>query len=290
MQVAAKRESPLQRHSIAAYFFLTYAVSWVGAFLVAAPHLIHGESVPKTTGLLMFPVMLLGPACVGIFLTGKIDGKIGLQNLRFRMCRFSFPAQWYAVLLIPPALVLAVLFGLKYFVSPIFTPNIFLAGIAFGCVAGFVEEIGWSGYAFPKLRVRFGGVKASILLGLLWGTWHLPVIDYLGTAVPHGPFLFRYFLVFVAAMTAIRILIGWLYVHTGSVLIAQCMHASSTASLVIFSPTSVTSGQETFWYTIYALTLWLTVAIVLVTRGRRSLNPDKAAPARMKIIGKHSSV
>lgn len=272
MHVAVKRESLLHRYPIAVYFLLTYVVSWMGAFLVAAPHLLRHQAIPKTAGMLMFPAMLLGPCIVGIVLTGAMDGRPGLRNLRSRMGRMHFQARWYAAFLIPPALVLTVLLFLRSCVSPVFTPNFWLVGIAFGCVAGFVEEIGWMGFAFPKLRARAGGLTASILLGLLWGIWHFPVIDYLGTATPHGAYLFRYFMAFIAAMTAIRVLICWLYVHTESVLIAQLMHASSTACLVIFSPTAVTAAQETFWYAIYAIALWVVVAIILLACGPSALN------------------
>ena len=272
MQAAAQRESQLQQSPIAAYFLLTYAVSWLAAFLVAAPYLLRQQAIPKTAGLLMFPAMLLGPCGVGIFLTRVLDGRGGLRNLDARMRRLRFPARWYAALLIPPALVLTVLLSLRFYVSPIFTPNFFIAGLVFGCVAGFAEEIGWTGYVFPKLRHRMGGLKASLVLGLLWGLWHFPVIDYLGTATPHGRFLFSYFLAFIAAMTAMRVLIGWVYVHTESVLLAQWMHASSTASLVIFSPMAATAGQETCWYAVYAIVLWMTVSIILLTHGRGAVN------------------
>jgi uncharacterized protein len=151
-----------------------------------------------------------------------------------------------------PAVILAVLFGLKIFVSPVFAPNHFWIGVAFGCVAGFFEEIGWMGYAFPKMQLKRSPLPGAILLGLLWAVWHLPVVDYLGTATPHGTYWLPYFLAFATAMTAMRVLISWMYVHTKSVLLTQLLHASSTSSLVIFSPGHATAAQETLWYAIYA--------------------------------------
>lgn len=140
MQIAVKSGSLLQHYPIAAYFILTYAVSWLGAFLVAAPHAMRHEAVPKAAGLLMFPVLLLGPCCVGIFLTGATDGRSGLKYLGSRMRRVRFPAQWYAALLIPPILVPAVLLFLRFFVSSNYRPNFFLGGIVFGCLAGFFRR------------------------------------------------------------------------------------------------------------------------------------------------------
>src|SRR5437764_1409563 len=71
--------------------------------------------------------------------------------------------------------------------------------MGFGIPAGFLEEIGWTGYAFPNMCRRLSLLTAGILLGLLWGFGHLPVIDFLGTATAHGRYLFPYFLAFVAA-------------------------------------------------------------------------------------------
>jgi CAAX protease family protein len=148
-------------------------------------------------------------------------------------------------------------------------PTGFLWEVSFGIEAGFLEEIGWMGYAFPKMAREKNALGVSIALGVLWGTWHLPVIDYLGTATPHGAFWLRYFLAFAAAMTAMRVLIAWIYANTKSVAMAQLMHASSTGSLVVFSPGSVTAGQETMWYAVYAIALWLVVGIVAARFGQR---------------------
>jgi membrane protease YdiL (CAAX protease family) len=267
--IPSLRNSFVARHPVAAYFLLTFAVSWLGAFAVAAPHLLRGEAIPKFAGLMMFPAMLLGPSVVGIVLTGLVDGSNGLRDLFARMRRIRFPARWYAALLIPPALVLTVLFCMKTFVSPDFAPNRFWIGISFGLVAGFFEEIGWMGYVFPKMRRKENAMAPAILLGLLWGAWHIPVIDYLGISTPHGAYWLPFFLAFTAAMTAMRVLIAWTYANTKSVVLAQLFHASSTGSLVIFSPPRVTAAQESLWYAIYAAALWLVVALIATTFGKR---------------------
>ncbi len=249
------------------YFVLTFAISWTGAFALIAPRLMRGESIPKFTGLMMFPIMLLGPAAAGLVLTATTAGTPGIRALWQRMTRLRIPLRWYAALLTPPALVLLVLGTLARTVSHRFAPNHFLIGLTFGIVAGVVEEIGWTGFAFPALARTRSAFAAAVLLGVLWGLWHIPVVDYLGAATPHGRFWLPYLLAFIAVMTAIRVLICWTYAHTGSVLLAQMFHASSTGALVVLSP-AVSAGKETLWYFVYAGALWCAVAAVVAVAGR----------------------
>ena len=267
--VTSNRETIVRRYPIVTYFALTFLISWTGALAVAAPHLIRHEPLPQMTGILMFQVMLLGPSLAGIVLTRIVDGKSGLRVLFSQMFRAWVPPRWYTALLLPPALVLTVLLFLERFVSPVYAPNHFLIGILFGIPAGFLEEIGWMGYAFPKMRSESNGLAPSILLGLLWALWHLPVVNYLGTATPHGAYWLSFFLAFGFAMSAMRVLIAWIYTNTKSVLLAQLMHVSSTGSLVLFSAARVTAAQEAMWYALYGTALWIAVGIVVKTFGRR---------------------
>jgi membrane protease YdiL (CAAX protease family) len=273
----ANRSVFISRHPVVSYFLLAFVISWLGALCLVAPKLIRGEPIPKLYGVLMFPIMLLGPSVAGVLLTRVVDGRNGLRDLFARCFRILAESYWFLALFIPPVLILTVLLSLKSFFSPIFAPNYFLMGVLFGIPAGFFEEIGWMGYAFPKMVRGRSALASAFFLGLLWSLWHLPVIDYLGTATPHGSYWLAYFAAFAIAMTAIRILIAWIYVNTESVLLAQLFHAGSTGALVIFSPAHLTAGQETFWYRIYAAALWLVVAMVIARCGKGLVR--KPAPA-----------
>jgi uncharacterized protein len=267
--VTGNQEAIVRRYPVVAYFALTFLISWSGALAVAAPYLIRHQPLSQMTGILMFPVMLVGPSIAGIVLTRMVDGRRGLRGLLSQLFRVSVAPRWYMVLLLPPALVLTVLLFLERFVSPVYAPNRFFLGILFGIPAGFFEEIGWMGYAFPKMRSESNGLAPGILLGLLWAFWHVPVVNYLGTATPHGAYWLPFFLAFGLAMTAMRVLIAWIYSNTRSVLLAQLMHVSSTGSLVVFSATRVTAAQEAMWYALYGTVLWVAVAIVVKTFGIR---------------------
>jgi len=134
------------------------------------------------TGLMMFPVMLLGPCLTVMALTRVVGGPIGLNELFMQMRRIRLGG-WYSGLLIPPSLILLVLLFMKTYVSEAYTPNRFFVGIVFGLIAGFLEEIGWMGFAFRALSAQRSELSAAVLIGVLRGFWHLPVIDFLGTAL-----------------------------------------------------------------------------------------------------------
>ena len=259
----------IQRHPLTSYFSVTFLVSWGSGLMVLVPKMIGHESMPAMTALLLFPVLVLSVALTGIILTGIQEGNIGIRNLFGRISIWRVSVRWYAVaLLTPPVLILITLLLLHTFVSQAYSPNFFPLGLLFGIFPGFFEELGWMGYAFPGMLSKSTALTASILLGVVWGLWHLPVVDSLGAAAPHGRFWLFFFLAFIAVVTAIRVLIAWIYSNTQSLLLAQLMHASSTASLVILRPSHVSASQEAVWYAVYAVFLWIVVITISILYGK----------------------
>ena len=278
-----RRAGTIRQHPLVAYFAVTFSVSWGAALCVALPWLTSGRALPDLAGMLMFPAMLLGPSVTGLAMTRAIDGPSGLRTLGSLLRSWRL-GRWYAALVIPPLLVYGTLFCLQSFVSPAFAPNMFFTGVFFGIPAGYLEEIGWMGFAFEKLHARGTAFRAAVILGLMWALWHLPVVDFLGVAHPHRAYWAPFFLAFGAAMTAMRVLIVWNYVNTGSLLAAQLLHMSSTGALVVFAAPGVNAPQEVAWYALYALALWLVVAVVVRIYGfALTRSPGKTMTARREL-------
>ncbi len=268
---AVARKGPLL-----VYFALAYAVSAVALLAIGLPRL-HGATGRPMMSLAMFPVMVVGVGAVGVALTGATGGREGLRELWGRFTR-TVQARWYAALLVPPGAILGVLALLSITVSPRFTPRFNAFGIAAGALSGFCEEVGWTGFAYPLMRARLGWLRGALLLGVLWGIWHLPVVDSLGAASPHGVWWPEFFGSFVAVVVALRVLIAWVYNHTGSLRMAQLLHASSTGFMVMLSAPRVTPAEEALWYLLYACVLGV-VAACLVLASRRTRTVPAAASA-----------
>lgn len=257
-----------QRYSVAIYFVLAYAISWGGSLAVVGPKILRGESLELIDGLHMAIPMIAGPCLAGILMTYLVDGRRGLRDLFSRMGKWRVNLRWYAAaLLIFPALILAVLFTLNFLVSGNYYPSFVTFGIMAGLFAGFFEEIGWTGFAYPKMQSKFGTLKAALVLGLLHGVWHI-VAGYLGEGETYGGYwLPRFIVMWIFAMTAMRVILVWIYSNTGSLLLAQLTHASSTGFLVILGPSPISPANETFWWAIYAGVLWMVAFIILVKYG-----------------------
>jgi membrane protease YdiL (CAAX protease family) len=222
-----------------------------------------------------------------VILTAATEGVSGIRELRSRLI---WPAsrRWLLVLAIPPIAILTVLGGLEAGVSAAFAPGFLVLGFAAGAFAGFFEEFGWTGFAYPRMRARFGALGGALLLGLLWGLWHFPVADSLGAASPHGRYWPEFFAAFVAALVALRVLIAWVYVNTGSLRMAQLLHASSTGCLVVLGAPRATPGQEALWYLGYAAVLWLIVIVVVALHGTalsRTPSTQARRPVRVSAAG-----
>jgi membrane protease YdiL (CAAX protease family) len=272
----------MRRRPLVAFFTFAFAASLVALLVIGLPSL---RSAPKSWDvkpLICFPFMVIIVGLTGVGLSAVIDGRPAARRLLRGARPRRLRVRYYAALLIPPAAILTALCLLWLLVSPAFKPNWFPIGILAGLLAGLSEELGWSGFAYPRMQTRFGTWRAAIVLGLLWALWHLPVVDSLGVAHPHGPAWPFFYLAFALVLISLRLLITWVYTQTGNLFLAQLMHASSTGFLVVFGASHVDAWQEAGWYGLYGALLGLAaVSVILATRFQsRPANAQGHVPGR----------
>ncbi len=233
------------------YFVLAFAIAW-GGVLVAAS--LDG-------GGWVFVAMLLGPSLASLGLTAWLEGAHGLRDLGRRVLRWRIPARWYATLLVAPAVLVGALTaaGPGAHVEPL--APLFAA---FGFAAGFFEELGWTGFATPRLLRRLGWFDAGVVLGVTWALWHV-LPDYLSMHGTLGALWLPHMLEWIVALVGFRVLMTWVYSHTESVGLAMLLHASFTGSQLLLWP-ATPAAAELIWYGTFASALWVVVAIVAGSR------------------------
>ena len=260
----------IERHPVLSYFILVYLFTW-GSILLIVPALnSSGETDPAARTAFVSLPLLIAPGLVGVTLTGLLEGKAGMRAMFSRLAHWRVGMGWYAVALgLMPILILAILFGLALLISPAFTPVLSLLGLA-GIAAGYLEEIGWTGFATPRLLSRWSPLKVGLIMGLLWGLWH-GLADYSIRGDTLGTFWPITFSLFVLPLTAWRILMVWVYDNTHSGPVAQIMHFSYTGSLGFFVPLAAISPiQDALIYAVLMVVLWLVVPFLAVARRRAS--------------------
>lgn len=241
----------IERHAVAAYYSLVFAISWGGIVLTMGPDGMFSTGATMT--IAGGAALTAGPSGAGLLLTGLVDRRAGLHRLAARLRRWRVGVRWYLVaLLTGPAVMGATALGLSL-ASPDFRPDfstardtlsIVVAGIALGLMVGALEELGWTGFALPRLRRRYGVLTTGLVMGLLWAAWHFPM--FAGTTDPSGaltPALVVVVFLF-AWLPPYRVLMVWVYDRTESLLVAILMHApiSATAFILASLGSEATSG------------------------------------------------
>lgn len=236
---------------LAVFFVLVFAVTWMSW---AAWARLSGpwRWVPFYLGV-------FAPALVALLVTWTESGGSGVRALVRPLVRWDVGARWYVFALGFMALVKLIAASMVRLTTgawPAFgsTPVIVLfAGAVFSTVVGGQagEELGWRGYALPRLANRVGSPLAAIVVGVVWATWHLPLF-YL----PGADLMGQSFPVFVLLVTAISLAFTWLYVNTaGSLLLTMLFHAAvnnttaivPSAELVQGDPMSVGASRMGWW-------------------------------------------
>ena len=251
---------------LAGFFVFAFLISWIGVFIVVGPKFIEGQPIEfSDIGLMSLP-MLFAPFISGIIMSYLADKKKGINELFGRMKNWRVGGHWYLPLLIFPTLLVCVSIVLSFLCSAEFALTFNTFGIFGGLLAGVLEEIGWTGFAFPKMIKKTSILKASIYLGLIHGVWHL-MADVLGNYNALGEFWLPYFVGFVLHVVALRVLIGWVYSNTGSLLLAVLMHASSTGFYGILISITLSPQNRMIFYIVYGIVLCITASVVAIKYG-----------------------
>jgi membrane protease YdiL (CAAX protease family) len=279
----------IRRHPTASYFAVAFLLSWGGILAV-----LRGRAIPAPPDeaqrlfALVYLAMLVGPSVAGIAITAFIGGTRGLADLRGRLLTWRVAARWYAVALLAAPLTLLAALVLLSPLSGDFVPALIkgiggdgpvraggrasfvLMGLLVAIGAGFFEELGWTGVAVPNLRRRHDVLMTGVLVGLMWGAWHLLAILW-GSASSFGsvPIALYLAVALFSFLPPFRVLMAWVYDRTQSLLVAVLMHASLTASMLTLGPSVVGGALLTFDLAFAAL-LWGIVGIVAWSSGRTS--------------------
>ena len=252
----------MRRHPLVTFFLLVFILTWV-------------VWVPRASGA---PLGVLGqawtwiPAIAALLAAALTGGRGALRELGSRLVRWRVGWQWYVVVILGPAVFslavagIYVLFGGSWaeaappaiLAGPLLLLPLFLAILTL--TDGLGEELAWRGFALPRLLTRYNALVASVVLGVIWALWHLPLLWTEGNGMFHLPVW-----LLLLDLTAKAILFTWVFLHTrGSVLIAMLFHGATNLFLV--SPEVASTGDLAL-PVLAMVGKWVLVVIVLLVAG-----------------------
>lgn len=213
-------------------------------------------------------LMGYGPTIAALIVTGLFEGKSGIRALLGQLLRWRVGIQWFLIAISGMAGLFFLAYQLSIWsgyrppampempMSPLLAvPVLFLVSLL---ING--EEMGWRGFALPRLQARYSAFTASLLLGVVWAAFHLPLFWTLGSTQSEQPMAG-----FLLGILASSIIITWLYDNTdGSLLIVILFHASiNTWSQVIPGIDTALTGVGPIYWLVTGLTV---ITAVLITR------------------------
>jgi membrane protease YdiL (CAAX protease family) len=250
----------VKRYPLITFFALAYLFTWLGWLVPERMDRSNplGWAVAGLTFLLM-----AGPLLSALLVTGITDGKAGVIALLRKFTIWRVGWGWWAVaLLVCPLIGLSAAYANVLFGAPDPTAlilaswsgmlTIFAMRLVFPFDGPMQEELGWRGFALPRLQDRYSPLVANLLLGVLVAVWHLPLV-----------FLGKLPLFALLGTVAATIVFGWIYNNTGgSVLMVLIAHAADGLIRADF-----TGADLTRFFIFYVAAWWVVVLIILVVYG-----------------------
>lgn len=285
MSVVSQRESGLRslirRHPLTSFFVLANLVSWVAwtPYILSATGLgVLDFTFPALLGSTQFlgvlPGAYLGPIFSAYIVTVVADGREGVRRWVRRMTNWRVKWSWYvlAALGVPAAVIAAgsALTGGDVRMPAVallvaYLPMLLLQMIS----TGLAEEPGWRDFALPRMQHRFGPLVGTIILGLLWALWHLPLFMSEWGGWPDVTWLRVG--EFIAFCCVFSIVVTWMFNRTGQSLpLIMVLHVSVNNFMsVVYGSMfpSIDTAEQASHVTLLAGTTAALVVLV-ATRGR----------------------
>lgn len=283
-------KSLVQNNKLLTYIVITFLCSWtcwLTVFNDLKPSLFEFDARTLT----FFLLGAYAPSLVALLLTAYLDGTAGVKQLLKRLVMWRVGFFWILLALaIGPLIYLlavalyaagggflgAVNMGLLPWI-----PVVFLFSVLLGPLA---EELGWRGFVLPCLDPKNKFVTSSIVIGLIWGAWHLPLFwAVIGTSVSGFPVTIESVGLFFFAAIGTSFFYVWMFNKTmGSVFVAVLIHLSWNASgnitSMLFPEMDATQKLALFNYPVaivWALVL-LATGIYWLKRRTAPAIPDKS--------------
>ena len=220
----------IRSHELGAFLLLTFAISWSLNGLV----IVLGMEMSWTRWLLSGFLSTTGPAIAAVVVVSASDRS--LRAWARGIVKWRVHPTWYAAAVgIPAVIALGSAGAASLLGAPIdfdaFSPELLVLvfGIVLGTlVGGGQEEIGWRGFAQPELQQRYSAVVAAVVVGVVWGAWHLPL--FFDPLAPHSAWPLASQVTYFFGIVGFSILLAWVYNGTGgSILLAMLMHGANNA-------------------------------------------------------------
>jgi membrane protease YdiL (CAAX protease family) len=221
-----------------------------------------------------------GPLVAAFAVTGLTEGRVGIRQFWRRFWDVRLAGVWLLVGLLLPVLLFAVP---RFIVVPLgyplqlawaSQPAVLMGWLLnnFTRSGGISEEFGWRGYALPRLQARLNALGSSIVLGVIWTMWHLPLWFLAGSSQQGSSFW-----LFLASLVLTSVLYTWLFNNAkGSILVAVVFHAVGNTLSQMFPG----STSNLFYWLVLGLTVVLVVAVygprTLVRKGQEALHTDSS--------------
>lgn len=286
---------PLRR--VVTFVVLAYAFTW--ALWIPAGLAARGTLTLPVSHVVLLFVGGFGPLVAAVAMTARHEGATGVRALCGQLDPRRAPKRWFLIPLLLVPLHLVPVIG--YLAGGGTPPNsAALVGMAMTfplhlvLVAtvggGLDEEMGWRGYALPALLRTTHPVAASIVVGLIWAPWHLPL--WLDPTSSHGDYPFAVYLVKTVSLS---VLLGWMYCASrGNLAVVIWAHALANATDGIrYQILGPDKGELVHQLTLMAVLVLTAVLVAVATRARLGadrLTATVAQDTSRTARGNHHSV